>query len=64
MADPLFWKIKHAKDKFHEKVNEELRDRVRHEAKDTLRIIQRLKSKGHTSEKILRDILKYEVSKE
>jgi hypothetical protein len=58
VANPLFWKIKQVKDKFHEKVNEKLRDRVRHEAKETFKVMQRLKNKGLSSERILEEVLK------
>jgi len=58
VADPLFWKIKHSKDRFHEKVNEKLRDRVKHEAKETFKVMQRLKNKGLSSERILEEVLK------
>ncbi len=58
MPTELFWKIKQAKDKFHEKVNEKLRDRVKHEAKETFKIMQRLKNKGLSPERVQEEVLK------
>ena len=58
MPTELFWKIKQAKDKFHEKVNEKLRDRVKHEAKETFKIMQRLKNRGLSPERVQEEVLK------
>lgn len=53
-----FWKIKQKKDEFHKKVNEKLRDRVRYQMRDTLKIIGRLKNRGLTDKKISEEISK------
>lgn len=57
-AKEVFYKIKHSKDKFHQKVNERLRDRVKYETNQTLKTVQKLKNKGLSEERILKEIEK------
>lgn len=59
-----FEKILRSKEKFHQKLNEDLRDRVKHTAKETFKIIERLKNRGYTDRDILKDISKSREVKE
>lgn len=54
----IFYRIKQQKDKFHEKINENLRDRIQYEANQTLKVVKRLESKGFSDKEILREIEK------
>lgn len=58
MSRDIFQKITEAKERHRIKVGENLRERVRSEAKDTMRIIDRLRNKGMTEKEIARDIEK------
>jgi hypothetical protein len=56
MGEDLFLKVKEKKEKYHEKINERLRDKVRREAKDTLSFVDRMRARGKTDREIMRDL--------
>lgn len=58
MSQDIFRKIVEIKEKQKEKRNEELRDRVRYEVKDTLKFFERQEARGYTTKESLREIEK------
>lgn len=52
----IFAKAEELKRKNREKINNDLRDRIAYETKDTLKSIERLRSRGKTDRDIMRDL--------
>lgn len=54
----LFQKAKESRERHKEKINADLRERVRYETKDTLSFFDRQRAKGKTDREIIKDLEK------
>lgn len=56
MSQDLYHKIKEKKERYHEKVGADLRERIRSEARDTLAYFTKQQARGKTDREIMRDL--------